>query len=507
MSRVYLDIPSFEGRVKDDFVWPVPYSDYDFLSYGFVDEALKILAAHSGDVHIALTCKLSDILIDIMHVARVALEIERAGEQGFECQYHPKASKTAHFLMGQGESALRHARQRSWRDFAHYARYEFHRLSGGVDGRAGADYHTLNPNALMGEWCGAQDMPGIALPVEFYTHGFKTASDPVIADIAQSFASALQDRYGFDLPVSQAINESIHYHMEQALGDLARLKRSGLNRHLKAGLVSGTPKYEGRLLSWYAQDHGKDVIRFAHGGERVFYEDYIWPIAELPYCYEYYAHSGAEADAMAARVQNGTYAVTPEMADIEFKSVGSQKHQAVFESAKPPAKNKTLVYVTGVYLGDLAPNFPAFKIPDSLYFDFQIRLLKLLKSNDWNVILKPHPKGLYAPADLLRPYVDDVVLTPFDPNAFEAELCLFDFAGTAFFDTLFSKQRMTLLNMGGRRFDAAHRDDLDGRCSILDMGWDGNNLADISDADILKAIDSTPDPINSEFVQNYAGSK
>ena len=140
----------------------------------------------------------------------------------------------------------------------------------------------------------------------------------------------------------------VKFHLGQALSDLAYLKNSSLYKKLGKGLISGTPKYEGRMLGWYFLEHGKDVIRFAHGGERVFYKDYVWPISELTYCSHYYAHSQVEAQNIKTRINNGDYATIQGMDKIAVLSRGSEKHQGLFASSKLPILNKTIVYVAVV---------------------------------------------------------------------------------------------------------------------------------------------------------------
>ena len=206
---------------------------------------------------------------------------------------------------------------------------------------------------------------------------------------------------------------------------------------------------------------------------------------------------------MAKRIKNGDYAVMLDMKKIQFKSRGSDKHQAIYKSAVPSKNNKTLIYVSSVYLGDLAPNLPAFKVPDSPYFDFQSRLLSFIRDDGWRVIVKPHPKGLYNPAKLLESYADDVVIAPFDPNMFEAEVFLFDFAGTAFFDTLASKQRVTLLNLGRRPFDQAERKQLEKRCSVYDCGFDALGRVDLDKEAISNAIAQAPRAGFKDFTKRY----
>lgn len=505
MTLIPLDIPSFNIDKADEFIWPISYGKYDFLSYGFVDEMLRILENQEGAIKTALTCKLSDILIDVGHVARQAIEIQEIRSSGNDIIYDVGASPTIDWLLGQGGQIIRHNRYRGFKDKTLiYARYLKRVMAGSIIPSDDV-YNAISFNCLMKEHISAENLKTTNMLVEFYLRAKPKRSVSISKDISSAIYAALSNIYEFEYPVERAIYEIVDYHMGQALGDIEYLKKSKLSRALGKGLLSGTPKYEGRVLGWYFQDNGREVIRHAHGGERVFYNDYIWPIAELPYCSSYYAHSKIEAKNMDQRIKNGDYAAMPEMKSIKFKSLGSLKHKEIYKNAKSNAqKSKTLVYVSGVYLGDLAPNFPSFKTPDSMYFDFQIRLLKFLKNEGWKIIAKPHPKGLYNPARLLEPYADEVVVSQFDPNNFDAEVFLFDFAGTAFFDALASKQRTVLLNLGNRPFDDNERKILEKRCNIHDCGFDDYGRIDLNQASVAGAIENAPRGSFDDFIKRYA---
>ncbi len=510
MKLIPLDIPSFDLDKHDEFMWPISYEKYDFLSYGFVDKLLNILDNQEGDVKTALTCKLSDILIDIAHIVRQAIEIQEIRKTGNDIIYDIEASPTIGWLLGRTEKVVRHNNCRSFRDNALiYARFLKRILSGSAV-PSGNIYNAVSINYLMKEHISAENLEVTNMLVEFYLRSIPSQTNGSIDDISFSIYDALKDVYEFDYQIEKAVKEIVEYHMKQALGDIEHLKKSSLRKALGRGMVSGTPKYEGRILSWYFQDNGKDVIRHAHGGERVFYKDYVWPIAELPFCSAYYTHSKTEAINIKSRIDIGEYAAYDALRSIKFTSLGSVKHKNIYKNSmagkKQSPKAKTIIYVTGVYLGDLAPNLPSFKIPDSLYFDFQIRLLKFLKSEGWRIIIKPHPKGLYNPAKLLEPYADEVVIDKFDPNNFNAEVFLFDFAGTAFFDTLFSAQKVVLLNLGHRPFDDGELGFLEKRCSVLNHGFDECGRVAMDKDRLLNAIENVPlDGCLDDFVERYAG--
>lgn len=499
MIEIPFDIPSFNHKVHaETFCWPTIYSEYNFISYGLIDGALKVLEAQQDDVHIALTCKLSDIIIDLGNVMRQALDIQNAENYGHKIIYKKEYSPTLDWLLNSADPNDRRIINR----LNSCLRDNFLKSSLVLQARKmkrclrrnyGSDhYNAINYNLLMKEWIDSENIGTFNLLTEGYVHGLPHVDKIHTQSVVSAFKELIFDAYTYTpqlkKAVSIAIGMIVEYHLSQALGDLAHLKSSSLHKSLRNGLISGTPKYEGRMLSWYFCENNKDVIRFAHGGERVFYEDYAWPIAELPYCTHYYAHSQIEAKNMKKRIENGKYASMKDMAHIEFLSNGSKKHQALYQTSVKTEKNKKLVYVASVYEHDSSPGLPAFKTPDILYYEYQIRLIKHLKEQGWHIILKPHPKGIYQDQNYLAQYVDEIVKIPFDPNSFKAEIFLFDFAGTAFFDTLATTQRVVLLNLGGRPIDPDERKNLQNRCSVLDIGFDYNNLISFDKLDIRTSV-------------------
>ncbi|MGH1456347.1 MAG: hypothetical protein ACRBDI_06170 [Alphaproteobacteria bacterium] len=512
MAKIPYDIPSF-NLLQHDFYWPISYDEYKFLSYEFVDKAIDILSTQDGDLHIALTCKLSDIIVDITNIARQALDIQRAEDLGHSLVYAAQHSPTCDWLLNSANPAddrivnrlKPNVRDDSIKTTLTLKARMLKRILFHNDGDD--HYNTINFNLLMTEWLSSTDAQTHNLLTEYYINGRPQNGLQQSKDIADSFKEIIFGQYDFAPKLCKAvalgIEMVIERHISQSVGDLKALKPSSLHKHLRKGLVSGTPKYEGRMLSWYFCEHNKDVIRFAHGGERVFYEDYAWPIAELPYCSHYYAHSQAEAQSMSTRLQHGQYAPMPHTQDTAFLSQGSLKHQELFQPNVQPAQNKTLVYVTSVYEHDDAPGLPNFKTPDILYFEFQTRLLGFLKKKGWRIVLKPHPKGLYTDKDYLSDYVDDIVKTPFDANQFEAEAFIFDFAGTAFFDTLATTQRSVLLNLGHRPIDAAERVSLQKRCSVVDFGFDDRGRIELNETTLSAAIENAPKNINNDFIKAY----
>ena len=189
------------------------------------------------------------------------------------------------------------------------------------------------------------------------------------------------------------------------------------------------PKHLGRLAGWLYRREGRPVIRCAHGGERVFFSDYEWGLAEFPDCDTYYAHSAGERDALAQRVAAKTTALVQPGQSIAFKTLGSPHHQALLERSRRnrPGNTGTIVYVAGGYLGEQLGDFPNRKPPDPLYLDWQIDLVLAIKALGYRVVVKPHPAGIAHESRFLAPYTDGELDGVFDPAQVSADAFVFDF--------------------------------------------------------------------------------
>jgi hypothetical protein len=235
-------------------------------------------------------------------------------------------------------------------------------------------------------------------------------------------------------------------------------------------LLSGTPKHLGRLAGWLYRRDGQTTIRCAHGGERAFFVDFEWGLAELPDCDIYYTHGKGEREALERRIVNATIATASQGGSVSFQSIGSPHHQNIYDRVtnyRHATRTGEILYVAGAYLGEAFGTFPNIKPPDTLYLDWQINLLQKLKQLGYKVTLKSHPGGIISNEKLLSRYTDNLVKGTFDPTISKADCFLFDFAGTAFVDTLASGKPMVLVDMGVRPFDTTTFEDLSSRCPVI----------------------------------------
>lgn len=471
-------------RCLGDLVWPSPYDAYHTLSRSLIGALMTTIRAldPGPDPAAVIRAKTYDMVTDLAFVARLAFDIANARRDDRALHYDPKASPMLAFLEAGGDPA-RSPVPRIWhhpvdlrartrlRKSARRTRAHIRAM------RAGSpriDVH--NRNNLVNTLLGTDARPSVDWPVTNldWTHGggVPPALTESAAEIGRAYSRAVA--HFIDDPelyrtLSRLGEHLVSYHVAKCWSDFQVFERHIRSRPMGDMLVSGTPKHLGRLAGWFYRRDGKEVIRCAHGGERAFFSDQEWGLAEFPDCDTYYAHSAGERDALARRLAaGGTELVEPDR-DITFKTLGSPHHQNLLQRSRTlrrKGQTGTIVYVAGGYLGEQLGDFPNRKPPDPLYLDWQIDLIRALKALGYRVAVKLHPAGIAQDARYLAHYADAILQGIFDPAMVSADAFIFDFAGTAFFDALATDVPMVIADLGVRPFDPMVYDDLIRRCPV-----------------------------------------
>lgn len=469
----------------DSFGWCSEAEDYRFVSYDLVQELCDFASGLDSEipVAIALNAKMADVIIDLTRLSRLVVDLANLRRQGLTPIFEAADNPILAWLCagGPGDGAVVHGYSAAdWRlaNSHPMLRQTARRLRRWFQVNATAPSRRIDMmsnNRLLSEF--GERTGKIISDILPPPAGWRMAEvvPSSAADMAEVIANKYKDllRSKVDLAPDlldsavRGAHAALRYHLAGALTDLAHLRRNGPRRigHL---LISGTPKYVGRMLSRYYQDQGSRVFRFAHGGERVFFEDYHWGVTELPYCDRYYTHSQAEACAIERRLQDKRLALLPTFGR-DISSLGSNRHQRLLASSRTESteRSNTVMYIPNLYMGEWILNVPAFRIPDPQYYEWQVWLLKTVRALGYRLTIKLHPRGLTKWNRLLEPYADEIIGEHFDAGVGDPCCYLFDFAGTAFFDALASNIGVVFLHHAGRPIDPHAADDLTNRCQVV----------------------------------------
>lgn len=526
---VVLDLTTLAGSpdlaALDDVRWPSPYGDYDILSTALVDAVVAAgrASATTPEREAAMEAKLYDMVTDLGLIARLAIDLATLRRAGLAPLYDKDRSGWLRFLHEGATDPSRALGVRTW-DFR-----KPRGVASEIKRRAkrwradlltdltptAARFDVLSRNTLLDEFFEQHPERQVDVSPNYRDWPAAPATTAATGDMTTAMVDAfagilkpaIQEDAKLDLSATVLATAVVGQHLAQALIDLSRVRAFVSERCAGATLTGGTPKYIGRLISWQYRQLGRAVSRFAHGGERAFYDDYPWSLAELPECDRYICHGKGEANHIRNRLAHGrTVQAGPD--GIEFLSHGSRKHQVIRTDAmgltrKP--RSGTVMYVAGGYLGERLGDFPSRKPPDVIYFEWQRWLLRTLRSAGYRIVVKPHPKGEFREAMLLRPYCDELVEGTFSPNHHDADCYLFDFAGAAFFDTLASNRGIVLADMGVRPRDPNSFDDLRLRCEVVRCRFTEHNLFRVDTSSLVEAVEAAADAESwpEGFFQTY----
>ncbi len=315
-------------------------------------------------------------------------------------------------------------------------------------------------------------------------------------NISKLFYENLVKILGIDTPeVKKIVKLSEIFLVERLNKQLSNLKNIRIllkKEFLSPILLTGTPNVMGRVVSKIYRESNKKVIRYSHGGDRGFFNDPLWFFSELYQADEYYVHGSNEARNISNRITNNLI-ITSNKKPIIYSN-GSLKHQETFKKNTNVVKKvKKIGLVFGMYTNEWAHNTYSYKLPDVITAYYQLQLAKILKDNNFEIFIKPHPKGVLSKLNLTnklyKKYSNKIINERFNADNFDVDLMIFDYAGSAWFDSLATNKPIILLDFGVRDFDLLGLDDLKSRCVILDLRFNKNILKKINPKILLKAVE------------------
>lgn len=324
--------------------------------------------------------------------------------------------------------------------------------------------------------------------------------------ILNKFRKLLED-LNIDKTISQKAEYSLKYLINPkiiySLSFYEVCKYLDFNNVQNKYLIGGAPQILGKILNYFFKKNGGKVRRFAHGGDRVFFSDYFWGISELLFSDEYYVHSKAEKKFLEKKLKtNKVYNFNN--SQYLIKTNGSPKHQKIFINSKKQKKKNKILFVPGSLLGEEHQALPEFKVPDFLMIDYHIWLLKKIRSLGFDFSVKIHPFGINN-SKYFNKICNNIITTKFDILLNTSSVLIFDFAGSAFFDSLASNKGIILLNTGVRPFFFDAYKDLQKRCIIVNSFFDEKNRIRFDTNNLKSAINNAFNfsSVNDTFVKKY----
>jgi hypothetical protein len=346
-----------------------------------------------------------------------------------------------------------------------------------------------NPNPLLKESFEFRNLKWTPLWVEEYSGGLdsrrtKPETQEFVEELSEKIVSGKDGFLQIILPEFQPlavrlVGETISRWISRAQSDSAKLQRKFLC--LLGGVhFSGTPKYEGRLISRYLIENGGFVTRFEHGGERPFFTDRMWSFSELLFCSEYrcFGRSGAS---MLQQTYGESEAIASRLLP-EFVGQGSRAHQDLVARTEKTAisvrDDRRIIFVPSLYLGEKyrkgAAHLGKWHDIPSLYL--QRDLIQSFKNAGVDVVLKKHPGGIPKIGNVLDLMCSQIITRRYNPLEFRGVVQVFDWAGTAFISAMATDAPIILFLPVGREISNTNLQRLSERVVVVEVSDDESKL-------------------------------
>jgi hypothetical protein len=286
----------------------------------------------------------------------------------------------------------------------------------------------------------------------------------------------------------------IAMHLERAAADLAALART---RRVPQNLWSGSAgSYAARALGLETIRRGGRAVRFDHGGSACM-TDNIDSLTLRETCASTRFVATTEQAASLYRAAHTVRAI-PGLPQAEIVGGAGDPHfrQALTIPTQPRRARPTVIYATGAIYGfrQIFPPVPR----DTIYLDWQMRVAKTLLSLPANVLLKPHPEGIFRGIPHPLAAVGPVAKEPFESLMASADVFVFDFAlSTTFWTALCSERPIVFVDLGLVEFNPEVRRMIEERCLVVPAFWNEDNIPQVDSAALEAAVFArgNPDPV------------
>lgn len=292
------------------------------------------------------------------------------------------------------------------------------------------------------------------------------------------------------------VRPKLDQYLTQAATDMAALARV---RKIPQRLWSGSGgNYPARALGLEVIRRGGEAVRFDHGGSTGMI-DTPDPLTLRETSVSSRFVVATEAVAELCRTQDAARPI-PGLSLPDIASGRGEPHlrDAVSLPARPNGARPKVVYATGALYGfrQLIP--PVLR--DPIYLDWQLRIAKMLASLPIDMLLKPHPEGIFR--GQRHPLADAGPATSerFEAVMASADVFIFDFAlSTAFWTALCSDRPVVFVDLGLAPFHPKIRTFLRQRCCVVAPRWGSDNVPrlerDALGEAIAEAARMQPDPM------------
>ncbi|MGE0278486.1 MAG: hypothetical protein AB7M05_19480 [Alphaproteobacteria bacterium] len=291
------------------------------------------------------------------------------------------------------------------------------------------------------------------------------------------------------------IEPKLHQYLSVAWNDLQALEAA---KELPHEIWSGSAgNYAARALGIEVMRRGGAAVRFDHGGSTGMSDVGDPLVLRETMASSRFVATSADVAALCTEILSRD--PIPGLPQAAIANANGDPHmRCALTLQKKKAKSRAnVIYATGALYGfrQLVP--PVLK--DPIYLDWQMRVAEYLVKQPINLLLKPHPEGIFRGQPHPISAIGPTTREPFEKVMDEADLFIFDFAAsTAFWTALCSDRPVVYLDLGLMKFHPRVRALLERRVKIVTVHENDKNLPDIDwptfGEAISDALRTYPDP-------------
>ncbi len=268
------------------------------------------------------------------------------------------------------------------------------------------------------------------------------------------------------------------------------------NKLLVAGL--GNPIHRLFCASWsYA---GGEVIGVNHGN--AYYSGYYPGVINYLSIVDHYVTVTTGHNELLKKSAED-FSCGLKMGGLTFIKQSYYKRLfAELQRKKPVNKIEKIMFVGFPMTDYYYPFFPGGYAFAQL--DLEIRLVKLLRSNGYYVIYKPHPVTLNDVEGVFDGYANEVIKVRFEEVFDKADCLMFgDYSTSTFGYSLLTNKPIVLIEVNGNYWYPRALELTNKRCSVVDAKLvDGRIVFD--DQDVLNGVQGSISNINYDILYEFA---
>ena len=237
--------------------------------------------------------------------------------------------------------------------------------------------------------------------------------------------------------------------------------------------MTGSPKFWGRAISFFYIENGKEVSRFSHSLDRVFFKDPLFKYSEYIFANNYYFPSYESSIAAKNLIKTTKYDKF-NFENINFESFESDFYKKKYLHSKSiNNKRINVLYCSSTYLYEKNLAFPNDRIEMINYYEWQSWLLNYLNKQNFKLFFKKHPKSFNEYNNINFNVNSLAISKGFSYNEIlNFDIIIFDYAGSLLFETMASNIGIIFIDFGCRTWNNYNKHIFSGRCEVIETFLD-----------------------------------